>query len=241
MCVLLPWQRGWCWVQLGPRCQVTAELWERWRGAWASGKKEEGRRGRTERWGYEDFYKESEQQRLEARGGGGVSLKVEEKKKAFIWVRAADWKIRCFSSPSAPSCQRILILGCITKHLCSPENKINCASNISDVRCAKQQHGKFLSWAGKWSNECGAVCAEVWLHWPCLLHDYTEGSQPVMTHKQAEISAPRPAAVNDRVSLQSGSLWSWGRLLSQQPDREGYTAHTPELVVELWKMWPVIH
>lgn len=35
--ILLPWQRGWCWVQLGQRCQVTAELREWRRGAWALG------------------------------------------------------------------------------------------------------------------------------------------------------------------------------------------------------------
>lgn len=102
-CIQLPWQRGWCWVQLGSCCQVTAELWEWRRGAWALGG------GWTECRGYEHCYKESEQQRLEA------SLRV--KKKDFFHFKIFFFLI----SLSAPSCQRILILGCITEQLYSLE------------------------------------------------------------------------------------------------------------------------
>lgn len=113
LCVQLPWQRGWCWVQLGPRCQVTAELWEWRRGAWALGGGERVKGASRIR---------GLLQRERATKTGSFSLRVKQQKThTSIWVRAPDWKIRCFSSLSAPSCHRILILGCTTKQLYSLE------------------------------------------------------------------------------------------------------------------------
>lgn len=71
VCILLPWQHGWCWVQLGPRCQVTAELWaERKRAAWVLGGGSEWR----ERRGYEDFYKDRRQEQRLQTGEGRTSF-----------------------------------------------------------------------------------------------------------------------------------------------------------------------